>query len=129
MLAELLAPSGVLLLTGELAAGKTVLTRGLAGALGIPAHDVQSPSYTLIHQHQGAQGALIHIDLYRLSPEEALGLGLEELLEQPAVKVVEWPDRLPFDLPDAYRAEISILPSGERQIVWWPPIDAADPAE
>jgi tRNA threonylcarbamoyladenosine biosynthesis protein TsaE len=102
-LARELAPDGVLLLSGELGTGKTVLARGIAAALGIAPREVQSPTYTLIREHQGSGGRLVHVDLYRLSPEEAAELGLEELLAGPGVKVVEWAERLTFAVPGALR--------------------------
>lgn len=100
-LARELAPDGVLLLSGDLGSGKTVLARGIAGALGIEPREVQSPTYTLIREHQGSAGRLVHVDLYRLSPEEAANLGLEELLAGPGIKVVEWAERLAFEVPGA----------------------------
>lgn len=107
-LAERLLPDGVLLLSGDLGAGKTVLTQGLAEALGIPRGEVQSPTFTLIREHAAADGThLVHVDLYRLEPEEALDLGLEELLAGPGVKVVEWADRLPFPVPAALHLELT----------------------
>ena len=107
-LASGLVPDGILLLEGDLAAGKTVLTQGIAEGLGIPASEVQSPTYTLIREHAGPEHRLIHLDLYRLDPEQALALGLEEILEAPAVKVVEWAERLPFQLSDVRRLRIAI---------------------
>lgn len=91
-----IAPDGLLLLNGDLGAGKTVLTQGLASALGIDAAEVQSPTYTLVREHQGEGGLLIHIDLYRLDPNDVGSLGLEETLALEAVKVIEWAERLPW---------------------------------
>ena len=95
-----LAPDGVLLLSGELGSGKTVLARGIGEGLGIDPREVQSPTYTLIREHAGG---FIHVDLYRLSPEETAALGLEELLAGPGIKVVEWAERLAFGVPGALR--------------------------
>jgi tRNA threonylcarbamoyladenosine biosynthesis protein TsaE len=94
-LAAELAPAGVLLLSGDLGSGKTVLARGVARGLGIDPREVQSPTFTLIREHRGTAGTLVHVDLYRLRPEEAEGLGLDELLAGPGVKVIEWAERLP----------------------------------
>ena len=96
-----LAPDGVLLLSGNLGTGKTVLTQGLAEGLGIDPREVQSPTFTLIREHEGPGGRLVHVDLYRLEPEETGALGIEELLAGPGIKVVEWAERLPFEVPGA----------------------------
>lgn len=96
-----LAPDGVLLLSGDLGTGKTVLTQGLAEGLGIDPREVQSPTFTLIREHEGPGGRLVHVDLYRLDPEETGALGIEELLAGPGIKVVEWAERLPFEVPGA----------------------------
>lgn len=93
-LAAELAPDGILLLEGDLGTGKTVLVRGLGQFLGIPAREIQSPTYTLIQEHRGPGGRLIHMDLYRLEPAETLTLGLEELFDGDGIKAVEWADRL-----------------------------------
>lgn len=107
-LAAELAPDGVLLLAGDLGSGKTVLAQGVARGLGIAEREVASPSFTLIREHQGPGGAhLLHVDLYRLEPPEAAALGLEELLAGPGVKVVEWPERLPFPVPGAKRLRLA----------------------
>jgi len=117
-LAEELQPDGLLRLEGELGVGKTVLVRGIARALGIARGEIQSPSYTLIHQHRGPRGELVHVDLYRLGPEDLEAIGLEELLAGPGVKVVEWAERLPPELARGARAELSDLGRGRRAIVY-----------
>jgi tRNA threonylcarbamoyladenosine biosynthesis protein TsaE len=78
-----------------------VLARGIGEGLGIDAREVQSPTFTIIREHQGSGGRLVHVDLYRLTPEETAGLGLDDLLAGPGVKVVEWAERLPFAVPGA----------------------------
>lgn len=101
-LAEILAPlpePRILLLEGDLGAGKTVLVRGLALALGIDRRQVQSPSYSLIHEYHGERNSLVHVDLYRLEPEDVPSLGLDELMETPGWKAVEWAERLPDGPP------------------------------
>lgn len=113
-----LAPDGVLLLSGDLGAGKTVLARGIGEALGIAAREVQSPTFTLIREHRGSGGRLVHVDLYRLAPEETGALGLEELLAGPGVKVIEWAERLPFALPGARVLRLARTAEGDgREIV------------
>ena len=101
-----LTPNGVLFLSGDLGAGKTVLVRGLAVALGIDPAEIQSPTFTLMRSHQGPDGSLLHVDLYRLRSEEVPELGLEEALYGPGVKVVEWAERLPFEVPGAIELDL-----------------------
>ena len=115
-LAPELAPDGVLLLSGELGSGKTVLAQGVGEGLGIDPRDVQSPTFTLIREHRGSVGRLVHVDLYRLNPAEAAALGLEELLAGPGVKVVEWAERLPFPVPGARRLRL-VRQGAERDVV------------
>jgi tRNA threonylcarbamoyl adenosine modification protein YjeE len=94
MLAEQLEPGDVLALHGELGAGKTTLVRGLAVALGVPAEDVSSPTFALVHRYHGRDVTLLHADLYRVEdPGELLEAGLDEQLCDPdCLVVVEWPD-------------------------------------
>jgi tRNA threonylcarbamoyladenosine biosynthesis protein TsaE len=122
LLAELL-PEGTLLLLGDLAAGKTVLAQGVAAGLGIDPTEVQSPTYTLVREHDGPRGRMLHLDLYRLEPAEAAALGLEELLAAPAIKVVEWAERLPLRVPGALVLRLSPGAGEEREIhelIGWP---------
>lgn len=112
-----LAPRGILLLDGDLGAGKTVLTRGVAAALGIDRRGVQSPTFTLVREHEGAGGKLIHVDLYRLEPEEVADLALEEIFAGEGVKVVEWASRLPFAVPGARRLRLETLSDGRRRFI------------
>ncbi len=116
-IAESLAPDSALLLDGDLGAGKTVLARGVALHLGIDPNEIQSPTFTLIREHQGLKGRLIHADLYRLKPEETEAIGLEELLAGPGLKVIEWSERLPFEVPGAVRFVLRRSGEGGREIV------------
>jgi tRNA threonylcarbamoyladenosine biosynthesis protein TsaE len=115
-LAADLLPDGVLLLSGDLGAGKTVLARGVAEGLGIDPGEVQSPTFTLIREHRGSGGRLVHVDLYRLDADQAGALGLEELLAGPGVKVVEWAERLPFAVPGALQVRLVRRPEDGREI-------------
>ena len=81
----------VVLLHGELGAGKTVLVRGIAEGLGVSPDDVSSPTFTLIQEYRG-RIPLYHVDLYRLAAVEADDLGLEELC-QTGVVAVEWAEK------------------------------------
>ncbi|HEV8580866.1 MAG TPA: tRNA (adenosine(37)-N6)-threonylcarbamoyltransferase complex ATPase subunit type 1 TsaE [Thermoanaerobaculia bacterium] len=112
-LARELSPDGVLLLSGDLGSGKTVLTRGIGEGLGIDPREVQSPTFNLIREHRGKGGRLVHVDLYRLDSGEAAALGLEELLAGPGVKVVEWAERLPFAVPGAAALKLARLAGEE----------------
>ena len=115
-LAAELAPDGVLLLSGALAAGKTVLTQGIAAGLGIDPAEVVSPTFTLVREHHGTGGDLLHLDLYRLDPAAAARLGLEEMLLAPAVQVVEGAERLPFAVPGARALRLSRRGESAREI-------------
>ncbi len=100
-IAGFLKPGDVIALTGELGAGKTQLTKGIAAGIGVrkPGY-VSSPSFTLINEYEG-RIPLYHIDLYRLETEmEAQELGLEEYFRGMGVTVVEWADRIPSLLPN-----------------------------
>jgi tRNA threonylcarbamoyladenosine biosynthesis protein TsaE len=106
-LARQLPSRGVVLLMGNLGAGKTTLAKGIASGLGAASpDDVSSPTFTLIHEYGG--GKVYHIDLYRLDDaREVATLGLDELFDREAVVLVEWGERFPQVLP-AGRIEIRI---------------------
>ncbi len=92
-----LKPGDVVLLFGELGAGKTTFVKGLAKGLEVPEDCyVQSPTFALINEYPG-RVPLYHVDLYRLEPEETYDLGLEELADK-GVVAIEWPEKLPFSL-------------------------------
>jgi len=112
-----LAPDGTALLEGDLGTGKTVLVRGIARALGVDRREIQSPTYTLIHEHEGHSGRLVHVDLYRLEPEELDSLGLDELLAGPGVKAIEWAERLVGGAAGGWRVRIRRTADGGREIL------------
>lgn len=96
-----LAPGSVLALTGPLGAGKTAFVKGLAAGLGVPPREAVSPTFTLIHEHEGPV-PLFHADLYRLSdPAEVAELGLEEYAERGGILAIEWAERAGGWLPVA----------------------------
>lgn len=98
-LAPLVAPGDVLVLSGDLGAGKTQLTKGLARGLGV-AEPVTSPTFNLLLVHQG-RIPLYHFDLYRLDTADQLeDLDYWGTLEADGVSVVEWGDRFPDSVPD-----------------------------
>ena len=91
-LAPHLSAGDVVLLYGDLGAGKTAFVRGLARGLGANVEDVSSPTFTLIQEYAG-RVTLYHVDLYRLEPAEIDDLGLEELVCGDGVVAIEWADR------------------------------------
>jgi len=98
-LAGRLRSGDVLLLYGDLGAGKTAFVRGLARGLGAQPEDVSSPTFTIIQEYRGRL-PLYHVDLYRLQPIEVADLGLDELTAGEAIVAVEWAERWterPFD--------------------------------
>ena len=115
-IAEHLQPGDVLLLSGNLGAGKTAFVRGLAAGLGIPAEDVSRPTFTLVHEYGPGRLKLFHADLYRLDRAATADLGLEELGLTDGVLAIEWPDRLTHALPGATRVEIEWVDDTTRRI-------------
>jgi tRNA threonylcarbamoyladenosine biosynthesis protein TsaE len=105
-LASELEPDGVLLLTGDLGAGKTVLVRGVAEGLGLDPREIQSPTFTIVREHEREGRRLVHVDLYRLDSRDAEAIGLEEILNGAGVKVVEWAERLSFSMKGARQLQI-----------------------
>jgi tRNA threonylcarbamoyladenosine biosynthesis protein TsaE len=98
-IAATLKPGDVICLEGDLGAGKTTFTQGLAKALGV-AGRVTSPTFCIVQEHRaenpapGAPGLLVHMDLYRLhSEDDVIAIGWEDYLSEGAVIAVEWPER------------------------------------
>ena len=115
-LADTLAPNDIILLTGDLGAGKTAFVKGLAEGVGVDPADVSSPTFSLIQEYRGGRLTLHHIDLYRLSPPEVDDLGLDELVSSGGVVAIEWPDRW-RDVPDGVvRVELVAVSENERAI-------------
>jgi tRNA threonylcarbamoyladenosine biosynthesis protein TsaE len=110
-IARELPRKAVVLLIGNLGAGKTTLAKGIAQGLGaVAAEGVSSPTFTLIHEY-GER--VYHIDLYRLdTAAEVATLGLDEIFDRDAVVLVEWGERF-LDLMPAQRIEIRLAPEGE----------------
>jgi tRNA threonylcarbamoyladenosine biosynthesis protein TsaE len=110
-LANTLPRKGVVLLIGNLGAGKTTLAKGIAHGRGAAeADEVSSPTFTLIHEY-GA--GVYHIDLYRLDePRQVATLGLDELFDRDALVLIEWGERFPALMP-AHRTEIYLRAVGD----------------
>lgn len=117
LLGETAEVPGLILLRGDLGAGKTCLTRGIARGLGVPDDEpVTSPTYTLM-QHYRGRCDLWHFDLYRLHGDEAAEeIGFFEQLQQPGLVVAEWPERLDSLFPEALTVEIVVLDEESRKL-------------
>ena len=102
-----LSAGSVVLLAGDLGAGKTAFVRGLADGLGLDPAEVTSPTFTLIQEYRGGRLPLFHVDLYRLKPAEVDDLGLDEMTVSGGVMAIEWPDRLPRPFADAIFVHIA----------------------
>jgi len=110
MMTELLRAPKLVVLRGELGAGKTTLVKGMAAALGAAdPEEVVSPTFTLVHEYQGRKVRLFHLDLYRLETEaEVEGVGLWEMADAPdALVLVEWGDKF-VSVMERADAEIAI---------------------
>jgi tRNA threonylcarbamoyladenosine biosynthesis protein TsaE len=96
-LAELLIPPKLVLLRGDLGAGKTTLVKGIAAALEAAAEeDVTSPTFTLVHEYRGLRANLYHIDLYRLETQRELEtLGLDDMCAENSILLIEWGEKFP----------------------------------
>ena len=116
-LAEKLQAGDVILLEGELGAGKSELARGVARGLGVQ-ETVTSPSFTILNVYESGRTPLYHFDWYRLeSDEELYELGMDEYLGGDGIALVEWPDRCPDAVPaDCLRIRIRAAGGNTRQI-------------
>jgi len=90
-----IAPGRVVLLHGDLGAGKTAFVRGLARGAGVPPDEVSSPTFTIVQEYAGSRTTVYHVDLYRLSPAEIDDLGLDDVIEGGGIVAIEWADRWP----------------------------------
>jgi len=114
-LAATLSAGDVLLLSGELGAGKTAFVRGLARGLGIDEDEVSSPTFTLVQEYQG-RVPLIHVDLYRLASGEVDDLGLDAQAAQ-GILAIEWAERMPRPDPGAIEVRLEHAGEDQRRIV------------
>jgi len=112
-----LAMGTVLLLCGDLGAGKTAFVRGLAEGLGIDAEEVTSPTFTLVHEYRGGRLPLIHVDLYRLDRADLDEIGLDQDLAAIGIVAVEWAERMARDIPGAVRVSITDAGDDRRTLV------------
>lgn len=114
--AAALKAGDVILLSGNLGAGKTAFVRGLASGLGINPEDVSSPTFTLVHEYRGGRLTLYHADLYRLEGIATEDIGLEEMGVADGVLAIEWPDRLAHAMPGARVVQIDIVDETTRRV-------------
>ena len=116
-LAERLHPGDVVVLEGDLGAGKSELTRGIARGLGVR-ETVTSPSFTILNVYESGRVPLYHFDWYRLeSADELYEMGLDEYLGGDGIAVVEWPGRCPEAVPEnALRIRLEQAGENERKI-------------
>lgn len=115
-LAQRLVAGDIVLLSGELGAGKTAFVRGIADGLGVDPVEVSSPTFTLIQEYHGGRLLLRHVDLYRVQPAEVDELGLDELTQGAVVTAIEWPDRLEGRLNGTIAVRLEHLEEGTRGI-------------
>lgn len=94
-LARQLKPGGIVLLRGDLGAGKTTMVKGIAeGLQAADAGDVTSPTFTLIHEYRGPEVTLYHIDLYRIDTQRELDtLALDDLMDEKHILLIEWGEK------------------------------------
>ena len=114
-LARRLQAGDVVLLYGDLGAGKTAFVRGLARGLDAPPEDVSSPTFTLVQEYRG-RVTLYHVDLYRLEPAEVDDLGLDELVLGDGVVAIEWAERWRGRPEDVWEVRLEEVGEEQRRI-------------
>ena len=111
-------PGGTWLLRGDLGAGKTTWTRGFVQGLGGDPEQVASPTYAVLHRYDTPRGRVFHLDLYRLGPEGAWGLGLDEEMSPGDFLVAEWPgEGGPWE--GRWTGHLNLSPEGEGRRAEW----------
>src|SRR5258707_15550971 len=115
-LTDLLVPPKLVLLRGDLGAGKTTLVKGIAAAFrSASEEDVTSPTFTLVHEYRAAGANLYHIDLYRVdTPRELETLGFEDLISENSILLIEWGEKFPRFVHDR-DVEIHLQRVGENE--------------
>jgi tRNA threonylcarbamoyladenosine biosynthesis protein TsaE len=115
-LARSLRAGDVVLLYGDLGAGKTAFVRGMARGAGANPDDVSSPTFTIVQEYGGGPATLYHVDLYRLEPAEIEDLGLEDLVSGDGIVAIEWADRWKGRPDDVAEVWIEDLGEDRRRI-------------
>lgn len=124
-LGQLIQPGAVIAYTGDLGAGKTAFTRGLARGLGIPDR-VTSPTFTVVNEYEGGRLPLFHFDMYRLgSSDELFDIGWEDYLARGGVCAVEWSENVADALErDTVRVDIRRGGEESRRVISVEPVPA-----
>src|SRR5690349_9797207 len=118
-LADLLTPPKLVVLRGDLGAGKTTLVKGIAEGFNAAVQDdVTSPTFTLIHEYRGPSATLFHIDLYRVDTQRELEtLGLDDLMNEDSVLLIEWGEKFErFKRERDYEIALNRVSDNERAI-------------
>lgn len=115
-LGQSLTLGDVVLLFGELGAGKTAFVRGLARGIGANPDEVSSPTFTIVQEYTGRSAILYHVDLYRLDPAEVDDLGLEDLVSGQGIVAIEWAERWTGRPEDVVEVKILHVDEGRRSI-------------
>ena len=115
---SLLQPGAIIAMEGNLAAGKTTITKGIAESLGIE-ETITSPTFTLISEYEGKM-PLYHMDVYRLdSCEDFINLGVEDLMYGEGVSIIEWSERVREELPKStITLRLEVREDGGRDWSW-----------
>jgi len=118
-LASLLSPPKLVLLKGDLGAGKTTLVKGIAqGFQAAAEEDVTSPTFTLVHEYRGPAATLYHIDLYRIDTQRELDtLAIDDLMDENAILLIEWGEKfLRFERERDVEITLERMSDRERRI-------------
>jgi tRNA threonylcarbamoyladenosine biosynthesis protein TsaE len=115
-LARTLRAGDVVLLYGDLGAGKTAFVRGMARGIGADSGEVSSPTFTIVQEYAGSRATLYHVDLYRLEPAEIDDIGLDDLVSADGIVAIEWAERWPGRPDDAIEVRLEHLDDERRRI-------------
>lgn len=131
-IAQTAKPHDLLLLNGDLGAGKTTMTQGIGRELGVK-RPVKSPTFTIVREYPEAKLPLVHMDFYRLENDDLSSIDLNSYLAEPGLVVIEWPEIIKMDLPDHYlqiiikrvdnswnsnKRTVEFKPQGKRSELW-----------